>query len=299
MSYFSKFSFGGDDYDVKDALAGKSLSLTGDTLNLLDSDDSILSSVTLATAATEILQDTNTRTWKTSADIAVSSLPVGTMLFYKQPAVTDVLEYDLSFFGVIPWTGSTFGQGQYTILPWATMPDNYKYESIFGGFFGLYLGNSSVIVLSKLIRPVKDYNLFRLFSSSATTSDEIKGVLRANYKSCIKQIAYGETGFPTLTVQSMVEEEGQYETYSIAAGSIAYYDDGTFAIMVRLDDSEFAYDQSAFTCSIPLESVLYMKIGAIYNTTETPLTLNNGRYEMHVSDVDPSYPLFILLGRYA
>lgn len=298
MSSFSKFSFGGQSYDVKDALAGKSLSLTGDTLNLLDSNDLPLSSVTLASAATEIIQDTNTNTWKVSSGAAVSSLPSGTMVFYKRPAVSNLLDYDITFLGVIPWNDNIFGIGQYDINPWTTMPDTYKYESIFGGFFGLYIGNSKVIVLSKLIRPVKDYNLFRL--RSVTTSDEIKEVLRASYKSCIKQVVYGSSGFPTLTIQSMVQSGGQYETYTILAGSIAYYDDGTFAIMVTLDDSDEGYYQSAFTCSLPLDSVLYKKDNAIYNTTEISLTLNGGRYEMPaVSDIDSSYPYFILLGHYA
>ena len=298
MSSFSKFSFGGNDYDVKDALAGKSLSLTGDTLNLLDSNDLPLSSVTLASAATEIIQDPNTNTWKVSSGAAVSSLHSGTMIFYKQPRLTDILDYDITFLGVIPWNDNIFGIGQYDINPWTTMSDSYKYESIFGGFFGLYIGNSKIIVLSKLIRPVKDYNIFRL--RSVTTSDEIKEVLRASYKSCIKQIAYGATGFPTLTIQSMVQVGGQYETYTILAGSIAYYDDGTFAIMVMLDDSDEGYDRSAFTCSLPLDSVLYKKDNAIYNTTEVPLTLNGGRYEMPaVSDIDVSYPYFTLLGHYA
>lgn len=297
MSSFSKFSFGGNDYDVKDALAGKSLSLTGDTLNLLDSNDLPLSSVTLASAATEIIQDTNTHTWKVSSGAAVSSLPSGTMIFYKQPAVSNLLDYDLTFLGVIPWSDYFFGIGNYNINPWTTMPDTYKYESIFGGFFGLYIGNSRVIVLSKLIRPVKDYNIFRL--RSVTTADEIKEVLRASYKSCIKQVAYGATGFPTLTIQSMVQSGGQYETYTITAGSIAYYDDGTFAIMVMLDDSDEGYEQSAFTCSLPLDSVLYKKNNAVYNTTEAPLTLNGGRYEMPaVSDIDGSYPYFTLIGHY-
>ena len=297
MSSFSKFSFGGNDYDVKDALAGKSLSLTGDTLNLLDSNDLPLSSVTLASAATEIIQDPNTNTWKVSSGAAVSSLPSGTMIFYKQPAVSNLLDYDITFLGVIPWNDNVFGIGSYDINPWTTMPTTYKYESIFGGFFGLYIGNSKVVVLSKLIRPVKDYNLFRL--RSVTTSDEIKEVLRASYKSCIKQIAYGSSGFPTLTIQSMIQSGGQYETYTILAGSIAYYDDGTFAIMVTLDDSDEGYERSAFTCSLPLDSVLYKKDNAIYNTTEVPLTLNGGRYEMPaVSDIDVSYPYFILLGKY-
>lgn len=297
MSSFSKFSFGGNDYDVKDALAGKSLSLTGDTLNLLDSNDLPLSSVTLASAATEIIQDTNTNTWKVSSGAAVSSLPSGTMIFYKQPAVSNLLDYDLTFLGVIPWNDTFFGIGNYSPNPWTTMPDTYKYESIFGGFFGLYIGNSKVIVLSKLIRPVKDYNIFRL--RSVTTLDEIKEVLRASYKSCIKQVEYGSSGFPTLTIQSMVQSGGQYETYTIAAGSIAYYDDGTFAIMVMLNDSDEGYKQSAFTCNLPLNSVLYKKDKAVYNTTEVSLTLNGGRYEMPaVSDLDGSYPYFILLGKY-
>ena len=298
MSFFSKFSFDGQNYDVKDALAGKSLSLTGDTLNLLDSNDLPLSSVTLASAATEIIQDTNTNTWKVSSGAAVSSLPSGTMIFYKQPAVSNLLDYDITFLGVIPWSDYFFGIGNYSPNPWTTMPDTYKYESIFGGFFGLYIGNSKVIVLSKLIRPVKDYNIFRL--RSVTTLDEIKEVLRASYKSCIKQVEYGSSGFPTLTIQSMVQSGGQYETYTIAAGSIAYYDDGTFAIMVVLDDSDEGYEQSAFTCSLPLDSVLYKKDKAVYNTTEVSLTLNGGRYEMPaVSDIDRSYPYFILLGKYA
>lgn len=297
MSYFSKFSFGGDEYDVKDALAGKSLSLDGDTLNLLDSNDSSLSSVTLATAATEIHKDVDTHTWKTSSGAQVSSLPIGTMIYYKDVNLVDALEYDIDFIGVIPWTNVTFGQGSYSIGTWNSMGNTYRYESILGGFFGLYIGQSTIIVLSKLIRPVKDKNLFRL--SRITTSEEIKIFLRSSYKSCIKQIAYGETGFPTLTIQSMVEEEGQYETYTIAAGSIAYYDDGTFALMVILGDSDIGYDRSAFTFGMPLESVLYKKERAVSETTEVPLTLNGGRYEMPaVSDVDVSYPYFILLGRY-
>ena len=297
MSYFSKFSFGGDDYDVKDALAGKSLSLDGDTLNLLDSNDSSLSSVTLATAATEIHKDVDTHTWKTSSGAQVSSLPIGTMIYYKDVNLVDALEYDIDFIGVIPWTDVTFGQGSYPIGTWNSMSNTYKYESILGGFFGLYIGQSTIIVLSKLIRPVKDKNLFRL--SRMTTSEEIKIFLRASYKSCIKQIAYGETGFPTLTIQSMVEEEGKYETYTIEAGSIAYYDDGTFALMVILGDSDIGYDRSAFTFGMPLESVLYKKERAVSETTEVPLTLNGGRYEMPaVSNVDVSYPYFILLGRY-
>lgn len=47
MSFFSKFKIGSTAYDVKDSLAGKSLSITNNKLNLLDADSNVLSNVDL------------------------------------------------------------------------------------------------------------------------------------------------------------------------------------------------------------------------------------------------------------
>ena len=47
MAFFSKFKIGSTSYDVKDALAGKSLSLSGSNLSLLKADGTAASTVTL------------------------------------------------------------------------------------------------------------------------------------------------------------------------------------------------------------------------------------------------------------
>lgn len=53
MSYFSKFSFGGNDYYVKDVNAGKSLNLIGSQLSLLDADSTAISTVNIPVTSIE------------------------------------------------------------------------------------------------------------------------------------------------------------------------------------------------------------------------------------------------------
>lgn len=53
MSYFSKFSFGGNDYYVKDVNAGKSLNLVGSQLSLLDADSTAISTVNIPVTSIE------------------------------------------------------------------------------------------------------------------------------------------------------------------------------------------------------------------------------------------------------
>lgn len=53
MSSFSKFSFGGNDYYVKDVAAGKSLNLVGSQLSLLDANNIALSTVTIPVTSIE------------------------------------------------------------------------------------------------------------------------------------------------------------------------------------------------------------------------------------------------------
>lgn len=72
MSYFSKFSFGGNDYYVKDVTAGKSLNLVGSQLSLLDADNTALSTVNIPVNSIEEMAF--------SSDNEDFSLPAGTSL---------------------------------------------------------------------------------------------------------------------------------------------------------------------------------------------------------------------------
>lgn len=72
MSYFSKFSFGGNDYYVKDVTAGKSLNLIGSQLSLLDADNTALSTVNIPVTTIEEIAF--------SSDNEEFSIPAGTSL---------------------------------------------------------------------------------------------------------------------------------------------------------------------------------------------------------------------------
>lgn len=72
MSYFSKFSFGGNDYYVKDVTAGKSLNLVGSQLSLLDADSTAISTVNIPVTSIEEIMF--------SGDNEDFSLPAGTSL---------------------------------------------------------------------------------------------------------------------------------------------------------------------------------------------------------------------------
>ena len=179
MSSFSKFSFGGNEYDVKDALAGKSLDIVGSQLSLLDDDHTTLSTVNIPVTTVEEIQFDNT-----NEDFY---LPAGTSL----PDVGKGKLY------IITGGGSDSGTQPYTFRPNAAYSLFYDGTSVdyictqkrylayivkdtnthFNVYFFSYpsyttyqLGTNSVNTEAKLIRYIASLGMVKKAYSENTTS---------------------------------------------------------------------------------------------------------------------------------
>lgn len=97
MSFFSKFKIGSTSYDVKDALAGKSLSISGSSLSLKDAAGNAVSTVNLPDSGgiVDIKINTTTNKWTNLAGSKnVFDMPVNTVVRYNANyAITNF--YDL------------------------------------------------------------------------------------------------------------------------------------------------------------------------------------------------------------
>lgn len=141
MSFFSKFKIGSTAYDVKDALAGKSLSIANNKLNLLDADSNVLSNVDLPDSGGIVPIKVTNNVWTTADGTKnVFDLPLYTIVKTNSSSVIKNF-YDLKLITADSPT-QTYSSTEIAYTNLAP-----------GGFIGVIVGkitNTSTVVVKRL-----------------------------------------------------------------------------------------------------------------------------------------------------
>lgn len=92
MSFFSKIDVGEETFDVKDALAGKTLSLSGSELSLVKADGTAASTVALPSSGVKIITYSSNNDWQCDGESITTALKVNDMIVYISPSNPSIIK---------------------------------------------------------------------------------------------------------------------------------------------------------------------------------------------------------------